>query len=412
MPYLIAFTGSLVAIASIQLGSVVGFFWLLLVAFFVSELFFLKSAVKFLLRIFIFGGVLTFLAAGIFGSRSVTVGDSCQSTVIRMYDRAVGVRTDSCGISRGSGGLVYVYCSGRCPDLYQLGKILITKSSGFGRYSAVGTQVGGNYWDKNAAIYYVWLRWGSGQRYEYYQWLATKIPSENAALVSSMLFGEVELPTELKDKMKMLGVLHVIAISGINIVYLQVLLRMLTKKLPRKWRDLAEFSVIFVLFLIVGESVSLMRAIGMMLVKFVVRLTGLAWKKWMYLIAFLLLLLVDFRFFYDVGYWLVFSACFGVYIAAIQVRKYVKWGVFDDFLVGIVVWVCVAPVQWLFFQEVYPIGVVVGIVLAPLVELVTVVGYVSSIVRFSGIFESAISWTLGVFSVLILLVINMFHVLR
>lgn len=164
------------------------------------------------------------------------------------------------------------------------------------------------------------------------------------------------------------------------------------------------------LYFVVGEAVSLTRAIIMVIVGILLKLCGVKMGSWHYFLGISLLLLIDSTYLYDVGYWLVSGACFGVYIGGEFLDKSVKVrGIIKDLLLSILVWLCVVPVQSCIFRGIQPLGVVVGLILAPLVEIVSVLGYVGVVIRFCPGFERLFSWILGTVASIILLVVDLFH---
>lgn len=348
------------------------------------------------------------------GKARVFEGDICIGHVVKQYGFSVSVKLDTCQTSDQVRGRIYASCGSlRCPDLYKSTELQIISLEQFGRFVGKGkiTNFGVPYTvSLPTTSYYTVLSYGRTYRENYYNWLRGKLPVEHSAFIASMLFGETHLPRELTESMKVLGVLHVVAISGINIRYLQLLVSQFTKKLRRRLKEILDFLVLGFLFVVVGEAVSLFRAIIMCVLLVFIKKAGTPGHKWHFCIGLSLLLLMDASYIFDAGYWLVSGACVGVYILAnwIESKKFVA--VVQEVLISIGIWVCVAPVQWLIFKEVTPWGIVTGLVISPVIEAITIIGYLGTVGRFVPGFEVVLRAVLGILVSLIIFIINLFHV--
>ncbi|MCC7303951.1 ComEC/Rec2 family competence protein [bacterium] len=404
MPYLVIWV-------SVLIGTLLGGYSLYALIFLILVQFFSSGVVKPWLRLACIFLCITFIFNLKMGLSVLTVGENCQIIVLKEYDRAVMGKIWKCRGKSSSEGYLYVPCSGyRCPSLYSTQEVVIKNLEKFGRFIGKGELVPIKSNQEIPPFYYRILREGNRAKVSFYGWLSSDIPDDQAALVASMLFGEVGLTPSLKQVMKEVGALHIIAISGVNIIYLQSLLSSITRNFQRKLRVLMDFLALLLLYVVVGETVSIMRAILMVILAFVTSLVGAKKTHWYFFLGLSFLLLIDSSYFADAGYWLVSGACFGVYILWPLVQRKVKANaLFAELIKGVLIWICVSPIQWFIFGEVQPLGILVGLVLGPLIEVVTIFGYVATIVRFLPILDKVIVILLGVFSSAILLVIGVFH---
>ena len=131
--------------------------------------------------------------------------------------------------------------------------------------------------------------------------------------------------------------------------------------------------------------------------------------KWHFSVGLAALLLVNPSYLFDAGYWLVSGACVGIYIVAAWIEKWRLRLVLQEILVNIGIWGCVAPVQWVIFKEITPWGIAVGMLISPVIEVLTIIGYFCTLGRFVFGFEMVLRVVLGVLSSIILFIINMFH---
>lgn len=345
--------------------------------------------------------------ATVFVPDVIYVNEFCHGVVIKEYERGVQVKITRCG-ERQVTSRLYVSCFGVCPPMYAPQVVKVTSVSGFGVFSGKGERV---YTQEKIPlpIYYQILNQGHQVRLLHYAWLSTRLQPKQSGLLTSMLFGEVEIPTDLQKMMKELGMLHIVAISGINIVYLQRILQHITGKLRRKFRNLIEIGTLLALFVVVGEAVSLYRAIVMVLFNIVAQSAGIKLGKGYFVSALTVLLLLFPEYLLDAGFWLVSAASVGVYSVAPTITKVWKNKVMREVIGSIVIWLCVVPVTWLLFGEVRPIGVLVGLCVSILIEWASILGYLSVFVRPIPIVSDLILIVLGVISALILYVVNMFH---
>lgn len=351
------------------------------------------------------------LSTAIAGSSEVFVGQQCMGRVVENYSKGASVLLDRCGTKPAYTGSIYVSCYGKsCPDLYAVVEIKITSRNGFGSFSGKGIFVKHAYpLVEDVDLYYELLRKGNNYRQDYFRWLNEVLPSEQAALVTSMLFGETQLPTELKTTMKDLGIVHVIAISGINIRYLQGLVAWLVRSFRRKVRGVVEAIPLVLLFIVVGPVVSLLRAIANVAVAGLYRSFGLLQNGAMIFFVMGILLLWSPKYLHDAGYWLVSAASIGIYVIVPKTAAFWRNRVVREIGSTVVIWFCVAPVQLIIFGNLTPLGIVVGAIIGPLVETASIAGYAAVIIRYLPMLGELLRFFIGIVVSIILLVVNMFH---
>jgi ComEC/Rec2-related protein len=360
------------------------------------------------------GMLLAVIRTTLTGIPEVYVGQRCIGRVLEKYAKGVSVSIDTCGEIGGKtgskGASIYVLCYGKsCPSLYSKIMITVTSRNGFGSFSGKGELVKQQYPLVNDSGFYGLLKLGDTYRNGYFTWLNETIPTEHAALLTSMLFGETQFPSELKSTMKDLGIVHVIAISGINIRYLQGLVGWITKSLKRRLRALFEWIPLLALFLIVGPAVSLLRAIVSFLWSDLGRKFGVLQRGSAVFVVFALLVLWTPSLLQDAGYWLVSAASAGIYIVVPKIAQISHKDMLKEFMSTMVIWICVTPVQWLIFGEITPIGVVVGLLISPLVEIATIGGYLGVIVRHIPGLNDLLRFLLGVIVSAMLFAVRLFH---
>lgn len=412
MPYILLFSGVILGVLSMSWGTPMLSIFLaggvLLLYFILADGYNWSRW----LSLFVLGSVLGSLSGlKLIASPPVT-GDICTGYALREYTRSMSVRVDSCAQSVQRSGIYYISCgNSRCPKIYSRVKIQISDLNRLGRFMGKGVILEAEQKESDLykKTYFLFMSKGYQVKLEYFAWLRRKLPLEQASLVSSMLFGDTELPADLTKKMKEVGLLHIVAISGINIAYLLELINNISRKFSRKIATLIEVIILIMLFLIVGEAVSLMRAMIMSFWGIFTRRVGLMSTPWAFMVGLSVLLLLDPRYLWDAGFLLVSGACFGIYLGGQVLRKWLKSSTLIELVQGIVIWICVAPIQYFIFGTVTVWGMILGFVTSPLIEILTLFGYLSSVLRVVPHLESILTIILGAISSLILLVINMFH---
>jgi len=341
----------------------------------------------------------------------VFVGEECDGYVSEVYAQGVSVVIDRCEEVDQAHGSIYASCYGKgCPKLYAKVKVVILSQSGFGSFSSKGKIVKQYYGtDSSKHPYYRLLEKGDRFRRQYYVWLNDELPSGSAAFLTSMLFGETEIDSDFKSVMKDLGIIHVVAISGINIRYLQVLLGVLTGKLRRKARELLNLVPLLLLFVVVGPAVSLLRGIWTMLIHITWRKNGLYPDKELFFLGLSLVLILAPGYIADAGYWLVSGASIGIYVIVPRIARFPVRKVLGEVLSSVAIWLCVAPIQWVIFHEITPIGIVVGLIIGPLIEVASVFGYLCIGLRYIPVVSGLSRYALGLIMTVILYIINVFH---
>lgn len=226
-------------------------------------------------------------------------------------------------------------------------------------------------------FYYAFLRGGLSLKSRVNGIWVSALGSDTAVLLLSILVGNRSLPSEIKETVKSVGLLHVVAISGINIAYLQMLIGAVTKKLTRVYREVIDFACLLLLFLFVGEAISLLRAVitycvAYFTLKFGLNKSGIS----VFSLTFVLLFLAIGDEWSGASALLTMGACFGIMIVASMVIKRVSKKVPSDLIVSLVVWLCVTPVQFSIFREISITGLFVGVLVSPLIELISMIGYI------------------------------------
>jgi ComEC/Rec2-related protein len=231
--------------------------------------------------------------------------------------------------------------------------------------------------------YYAVLRMGYDIRKQI-QERAVSLSSEDVGTLGiSILLGADGVNTEIKDRLKYLGILHIMAISGINIRYLLTFVQFILGHSSVKVRELCMNAVLAILYILAGPAISLMRAIVSVLCAKFLRFCGMSFGNKEIYLALWLLLLIDTKMIESYSYILVSFACLGIYIIAPGLLSFlpqkIKLPITQEIISSVAVSGVMLPVQYWLFGTVTWLSGVVTLILSPLVEVITIAGYVSLI---------------------------------
>lgn len=197
--------------------------------------------------------------------------------------------------------------------------------------------------------------WGTGR-------LREALPGRESTLAAGMLYGDAGFNAEDKKRIRAAGISHIVAVSGANILFLLLLVRLILHRTIRKkrWRQWADRIGVFLIVILTGASASVLRA-GLMLVL----LTGASsfgrrasFPRLMLLSAFVLLLFEPRRLLFDAGFLLSYLACIGLIHA--KGKEQTENAVFEKIEIRSTVytWLWTTPFQLWFFGGITWIGLV------------------------------------------------------
>ncbi len=262
-------------------------------------------------------------------------------------------------------------------------------------------------------IYYQILRFGEDTKISMRKSWEKVVGEESSILLMSILLGNRQMPEEIRSAVKSVGLLHVVAISGINISYLQFLAGAFTVKFSKNWRLIVDISLLIFLYVFVGEAVSLFRAIITFIVARVIEISGVKRSGLgVYVITFCIVLLFHVGDGFSASVLLTAAACLGAMVIGpwlvnlLKVRRVVM----KELLISLIVWTCVSPVQYLLFREISVMGLFLGILTSGLVELISLFGYIVVIVSLVSVeLGNLLVVGPGVLTAILLFIVRVFH---
>lgn len=214
--------------------------------------------------------------------------------------------------------------------------------------------------------------------------LKQRFAETDAALVTSMLIGErAAIPDSVRDAFSRAGLSHVLAVSGFNVTILAVSIAWTAQFLGRRW--FGAFSALSVVLFVIlaGATGSVVRAGFMALVVITAQQSGrLVSGLYAVLHAALIMTLLNPRIVYwDLGFQLSVIATVGILVVG-QLKRY------ESYLpVQSAVWfllnvfapiIATAPLIALHFETFSVIAPVPNVLLLPLVPLIMLFGFLST----------------------------------
>jgi competence protein ComEC len=211
---------------------------------------------------------------------------------------------------------------------------------------------------------------------------------EGALLVGLLLGGSQGLPKDVQEAFKDAGIVHILAVSGMNVSIVVGVLWLLLSLLGARgwWRFGAGVAGVVFYLLLVGWTAAPMRA-GLMACAVLLsaptqrRLSPVA----SLCSAGILLLLIDPSMLFDVGAQLSFAATMGIALAvdpleqmvgrAVRARWLIRW-VLPSMIVSCAATLATAPLLLHHFSRVQPLAFVTSTVVVPLVGLAMPLGIV------------------------------------
>ena len=98
-------------------------------------------------------------------------------------------------------------------------------------------------------------------KYYYSNYLKDNLSEESYAYVDALVFGNNNLDSSIKDSYSILGISHILAISGMHIIFLFNFLSFLLLKIFHYYKKLIPISIICIFVILIGAPLSSVRAV-------------------------------------------------------------------------------------------------------------------------------------------------------
>ncbi|MBI5554354.1 MAG: DNA internalization-related competence protein ComEC/Rec2 [Elusimicrobia bacterium] len=215
------------------------------------------------------------------------------------------------------------------------------------------------------------------------------LPAETAALLRGIMLGEkTEISRDIKDMFSDTGVMHILAVSGLNVGMVAVIFFFIFTRLFRLKRKQASFLLIFVL-VIFAQVTGLQASVNRAVVMAIVGLVAVILERDRDMVnsiclAALLLLLSNPRHLFNVGFQLSFAATLGLILFTPKLMEMMKpLGkiVSGSLAVTFGAQLAVTPLIMYYFHKLSIISPLANLAVVPLVGVITGVGFASYFLR-------------------------------
>ncbi|HBB31361.1 MAG TPA: competence protein [Cyanobacteria bacterium UBA9273] len=246
------------------------------------------------------------------------------------------------------------------------------------------------------------------------QWLG----SPAGQLVSSMVLGNraVDIPYDIRDQFVQAGLAHAFAASGTQTSLILGLILALTRRFSAKAQLLVGTLTLLIFVGLTGWQPPVMRAAIMGFGALVALVTQKKVKPLgSLLVAATLLLLFNPLWIWDLGFQLSFLATLGLLVTVPPLMRQLDWlppAIASLIAIPLAASLWTLPLQLYVFGMVAPYSTAVNIISAPLIALISLVGFISAVAALiSPIAGSAIAWLLYYPTQLLIGLVQLFNAL-
>ncbi|OIO12961.1 hypothetical protein COY59_03880 [Candidatus Gottesmanbacteria bacterium CG_4_10_14_0_8_um_filter_37_24] len=225
------------------------------------------------------------------------------------------------------------------------------------------------------------------------------LPEPQASLLNGILFGvRSSMPGSFYNALIATGVLHIIALSGMNITILTNLTARMTLWLGRKASSIITMCLIVSFVLFVGASPTIVRAAMMGSLSLIAVYFGRQnWGLLSLILSGILMLLRNFSLIKDLSFQLSFLSTLGIILANKRVERQRKNGLFKqlifflktNLLITLSAQIFTLPVILYRFHRISLISPLTNIMIEWVIQPVMVLGFITAIIGW-------VWWPLGI----------------
>ncbi len=204
------------------------------------------------------------------------------------------------------------------------------------------------------------------------------LPEPQASLLNGIIFG-INLRTSkiFYDQLKIVGLLHLVVLSGINITLLAAVIGNLTRFLSKKYSLLITILTVILFIWFVGPKAPIIRAGFMGILTFV----GILLKRKTYPLFIIFLSLIFILIFWPkwletLSLQLSYGATFGILFFSQTASKNKLW---KELKTSLAAQVFTAPLIFIHFKQISLISPISNILVAPIIAPLMIFGFLTAI---------------------------------
>ncbi len=214
------------------------------------------------------------------------------------------------------------------------------------------------------------------------------LPEPEASLLNGIIFG-IKLKTTpiFYEQLKMVGLLHIVVLSGINITLLAAIVSSFTQNFSKKLSILIIILTIIIFIFFVGPEAPIVRAGIMGILTFVGILFGRkTYPIYLLFISLLIIAIIWPRWLKTISLWLSFGATLGIILFGQVKRKRIKT-LFDGFKLFILAelkpslaaQIFTVPIIFYSFKEISLISPLANLLVSPIIAPLMVFGFLTAV---------------------------------
>ncbi len=205
-------------------------------------------------------------------------------------------------------------------------------------------------------------------------------------LVSAMVIGNraVDLPYDIQDDFKQIGLTHALAASGFQVSLILTLVLSLCKRFSEKIQFICGSTSLLVFLGLTGCQASIVRAAIMGFFGILIALLIKRKSKplALLLLSATLMLLFNPNWIWDLGFQLSFLATLGLLVTEPSIAKKLDWlppVIASSIAVSLAAFIWTIPLQIYTFGLISPYTLLVNVLVAPLISIISLGGFISAI---------------------------------
>jgi competence protein ComEC len=216
------------------------------------------------------------------------------------------------------------------------------------------------------------------------------IPSPESELLGGILLGtKRSLGKELENKFRIVGLIHIVVLSGYNITIIAEAIFRFFKFLPRKFSVGLSVASIIIFAIMVGSGATIIRATIMTLLAVFARISGKTYgvNRSLFFAGSIMLIHNPSILFHDPSFQLSFLATFGLINFADFVKKFLKWlpekfEIREISTATLSTQIAVLPLLTKMTGEISVVAPIVNIMTLQIIPITMLFGFIAGLVTF------------------------------
>jgi len=214
------------------------------------------------------------------------------------------------------------------------------------------------------------------------------LPEPHASLLNGILFGiSLKTTKEFYEQLKIVGLLHLVVISGINITILASIVTQITQLFSKKISILITMLTIIFFVLFVGIQAPILRAAFMSILTFVAYYTGRKnYSLYTLFLSFIFSLLLFPKWLKTISFQLSYAATLGIILFGEKNLKKSENSFINfynqikaDFKTSLAAQIFTVPIIFIYFKQISLIAPIANVMVSFLVPFLMVLGFLTAI---------------------------------